>query len=132
MKRIIILSVLSVLSFGLIACQESLEDRCAREAKEYTQRHCPFLVSRDIMLDSMTFDKTTHTITYVYTVKGVLDDDEVLNRNSPRTLLLQEVRNSTNLKLYKEAGYNFCYVYYSAQRRGKQVFSATFTEKDYR
>ena len=116
----------------LTACQESLEDRCAREAKEYTEKHCPTLIAEDMVMDSMTFDKTTHTIAYIYTLSGALDDTAVVNKNLPQERLLQEVKNSTNLKLYKDAGYSFRYTYYSTKEKGTKLFEATFHENDYR
>ncbi|MCH5307819.1 MAG: hypothetical protein J1E37_07010 [Prevotella sp.] len=108
-----------------------MDERCAREAREYTEKHCPILVAKDIMMDSMTFDKNTHTISYVYTIKGLLDDAELINSNMPREQLLKEVKNSPNLKLYKEAGYSFRYVYYSTKKKGTQLFEATFHQSDY-
>ena len=117
---------------GLASCQESLEDRCAREAREYTRKNCPVMVDRNIQMDSMTFDRATHTIGYVYSVKGALDDSLTINSNNPRALLLQQVRNSPNLKLYKEAAYSFRYTYYSSQKKGTKLFEATFHDKDYR
>ena len=129
MKRIVWLIGAALL---LAACQESLEDRCQREAKEYTEKHCPTPVADDIVMDSMTFDKATHTIAYAYTLDGHLDDSAVVKGSNSRELLLQEVKNSTHLRIYKEAGYNFRYVYYSKKRKGTQLFDATFHEKDYR
>lgn len=117
--------------FLLTACQESLEDRCAREAKEYTKKHCPLTVDQSIVMDSMTFDKATHTISYVYSLGGVLDNADMLSKNNPRQLLLGQLKNSTNLKLYKEAGYNFRYVYYSVKQKGTKLYEATFHESDY-
>jgi hypothetical protein len=116
---------------AMVSCQESMEERCAREARSYTKKHCPMLVTKDIILDSMSFDKASHTIGYHYSVKGLLDDAELINRNMPRDLLLKEVKNSPHLKLYKEAGYNFRYVYYSTKKKGTQLFEATFRKSDY-
>lgn len=116
----------------LTACQESLEDRCEREAKEYTKKHCPALIAENIVMDEMTFDKATHTISYIYTVSGVLDDSVVINSNEPRKRLLEQVKNNTNLKLYKDAGYSFRYTYYSAKENGTKLFEATFRVNDYR
>lgn len=113
-------------------CQESLEDRCEREAKEYTEKHCPTPVAKDVVMDSMTFDKMTHTITYAYTLSGQLDDTAVVKGAKSRELLLQEIKNSANLRLYKEAGYSFRYVYHSGKKKGTQLFDATFREADYR
>lgn len=129
MKKLITLLAISTI---FLACQESLEDRCAREAKTYTEKHCPVKVAPDIIFDSMAFDKSSHIITYAYTVSGVLDDAEVINRNMPRERLLMEVKNSPHLQLYKEAGYSFRYIYYSAKNKGTQLFEATFHQSDYR
>ena len=115
----------------MASCQESLEERCEREAQEYTKKNCPVEVANDIILDSMTFDRNTHTISYCYSIKGMLDNEELFKRNDPREKLLIQVRNSTNLKLYKEAGYSFNYVYHSTQNKGTQLYQATFHEKDY-
>jgi hypothetical protein len=60
-----------------------------------------------------------------------LDDSTVINQNQPRERLLQEVKNSTNLKLYKEAGYSFRYTYLSAKENGTKLFEATFQKADY-
>ena len=116
--------------FFLCACQESLEDRCARECKEYTQKKCPVLVTENVTLDSMTFAKP-HLLTYYYTVGGVLDDAEALKQHDARGLLLRELKNSASLKLYKDAGYDIRYVYHSASQRGTRLLEATFHKKDY-
>ena len=128
MKKLITLLAISTI---FLACQESLEERCAREAKEYTAKHCPVRVAQDIIFDSMSFDKTSHGISYAYTVQGVLDDAGIIHRNMPRERLLIEVKNSPHLNLYKEAGYSFRYVYYSAKKKGTQLFEATFHQSDY-
>ena len=77
-----------------VGCQESLEERCEREAREYTEKHCPTPVAKDVVMDSMTFDKATHTITYAYTLTGQLDDSAVVEGAHSRDLLLQEIKNS--------------------------------------
>jgi ADP-ribose pyrophosphatase YjhB (NUDIX family) len=116
----------------LTACQESLEDRCAREAKEFTEKNCPRAVDKEIILDSMAFEKATHTISYLYTLTGTLDNPLKIDSTHFRELLLMEVKNSTNLKLYKDAGYSFRYAYYSKKENGTKLFEATFRESDYR
>lgn len=114
-----------------MGCQESLEDRCEREAKEYTKKHCPTSVGKNIMMDSMTFDKTSHTISYAYTLGGELDDSAVVNGSNSKALLLEQVKNSANLRLYKEAGYSFRYIYYSGKIKGKTLMDVKFSKKDY-
>ena len=129
MKKTVVL-FMSIMLF--VACQESLEDRCAREAKEFTEKNCPRAVDKEIVLDSMTFEKSTHTISYLYTLTGVLDDPQRIDSAKFHELLLMEVKNSTNLKLYKDAGYAFRYAYYSEKNNGTKLFEATFRESDYR
>ena len=127
MKKILLFATLLLLT----ACQESLEDRCARECKEYTQKKCPVLVTRGVTLDSMTFDKSQLLMTYYYTVSGILDDAEALRENNASSLLLKELKNTAALKLYKDAGYNFRYVYHSSKEKGTRVLDTTFRKKDY-
>ena len=115
----------------LTACQESLEERCEREAREYTEKKCPALIVENVTIDSMTFNKSSHTMTYYYTLDGVLDNAEALKKHDLRDILLKELKNSTQAQLYKEAGYNFRYVYFSTQKKGTKLFEATFHEKDY-
>ena len=127
MKKILLFATLLLLT----ACQETLEDRCARECKEYTQKKCPVLVTRGVTLDSMTFDKSQLLMTYYYTVSGILDDAGALRENNASSLLLKELKNTAALKLYKDAGYNFRYVYHSSKEKGTRVLETTFRKKDY-
>lgn len=128
MKKTIIMILTGML---FVACQESLEDRCQREAKEFTQRACPRHIDTEIVLDSMTFDKESHTIGYCYTLQGSLDDPMRVDKAKFSEALLLEVKNSTNIKLYKDAGYSFRYTYYSEKNSGTKLFEATFRDKDY-
>ena len=127
MKKILLFATLLLLT----ACQETLEDRCARECKEYTQKKCPVLVTNGVTLDSMTFDKSQLLMTYYYTVSGILDDAEALRENNASSLLLKELKNTAALKLYKDAGYSFRYVYHSSTEKGTRVLDTTFRKKDY-
>ena len=129
MKKIMI-PLLAIIAFS--ACQETLEERCQREARDYTAKNCPLPVAENVVMDSMTFDATTHTIGYIYTLSGVIDDTAMINSNNPRESLLKSLKNTPNLKLYKDAGYSFRYTYYSAKQHGQKLFDATFREKDYK
>ena len=53
MKKLIYTAVLVSL---LASCTESLEDKAAREAKEYTEKYCPTPYVNDSRTDSATFD----------------------------------------------------------------------------
>ena len=116
----------------LSACQESLEQRCAREAKEYSKKNCPAPIAKGVTIDSMSFDVATHTLIYSYTLEGVIDDTATIRKNNPREQMLQQLKNATAMKPYRDAGYNFRYIYYSTKDKGQKLFEATFQEKDYR
>lgn len=113
-------------------CQESLEERCQREAREYTKKHCPLRIDDYTVMDSMTFDKASHTIGYIYTLHGAADDSAAISKVQMHDLLLKEVRNSAHLKMYKEKGYSFRYTYYSAKTKGKRLLDTVLKAEDYR
>jgi hypothetical protein len=115
-----------------IACQESLEGRCQRESKSYTKKHCPLRIDEFTVMDSMTFHAPSHTVCYAYTLYGNADDADAVSKSDAHQLLRNQVRNSAHLKLYKEAGYSFRYIYFSAKDKGRKLLDTTISEKDYR
>lgn len=129
MKRVYISLVLA--SLVLVGCQESMEDRCAREVKEYNDKRCPARIDEHTDIDSVVFYRSTHTTHYYYTIKGNADNPEAIASINPRASLLEVLRNSTSTLAYKDAGYNFAYTYYS-KSTGKILFTTTFTKEDYK
>ena len=116
----------------LTACQESLEDRCARECKEYTQKKCPVLVTNGVTLDSMTFDNTSKTVRYMYSLSGMMDTtitEEISKKVEQQ--MLEDVRNSPHLKVYKEAGYRFRYTFFSTKQPRQLILDYVFTPEQY-
>ena len=128
MKKVLVFACLALL---FAACQESLEDRCAREAKEYTAKNCPAKMGDNIILDSLTFEKGSHTLHYYYRLTGNADKEGVLDSLEAMKTLKDGLRNTTAMKTYKDNGYNFTYTYHSEKDPKKVLFEATFTEKDY-
>ena len=123
--------VLSVIMLLLTACQESLEDRCARETKEYTRKNCPAKMDNNIILDSLTFEKETHTLHYHYKLTGFADQDSIVKNIDAVNILKKELRNTTTLKLYKDNHYRFAYTYRSEKDPKKVLLDFVFTDKDY-
>ena len=117
----------------LAACHESLEDRAAREAAEYTKKNCPTPVVQQTRTDSLTFDKATRTIGYWYTLCGSADNAEQINTQQEklRGILLDGLKGSTQLKIYKDAGFNVRYVYHSEKDPKTVLLDYTFSRKDY-
>ena len=129
MKKTVIVCLAALL---LVGCQESMDERCAREAREYTEKNCPAPVAEGVTVDSLVYDQRTRTLRYNYSVDGRIDNGELFRKDEMRDVLLKELKNSTSLKAYKEAGYNFRYVYRSTRDKGTKLFEATFSEKDYK
>ena len=128
MKKVFVFACLALL---FAACQESLEDRCAREAKAYTAKNCPAKMEENIILDSLTFEKATHTLHYYYRLTGIADKEGAFDSTGARKALQDGLKNTTAMKTYKDNGYNFTYTYFSSKDPKKVLFEATFTKKDY-
>ena len=92
---------------GLSSCQESLEDKAARQAKEYTERYCPTPVVNYSRTDSIVFDKKRNVYIYYLSFCDLLDDPKIIeeNRDKITDMLTQSVRESTGLKNFIEAGF---------------------------
>ena len=88
---------------SLMCCQESLEDRAAKECKEYTQKHCPTPVVSDTRMDSMVYEPDTRTIHYCYSFLNEAD-------NKMNTIILSTTRAITKLMLRLTNNYcnKFC------------------------
>jgi len=115
----------------LAACQESLEERCAREAKYYTARSCPAKIEENVIIDSLTFERASHTLHYYYRLTGTADREGALDTAKARKILQDELRNTTSMRVYKDEGYSFVYTYRSEKDPKKTLFEHRFTKKDY-
>ena len=125
-----ILSAIAILL--LTACQESLEEKCEREAREYTRRNCPAKVEENVVVDSMTFDRNTHTIHYHYRLTGLADKEGALDANQARQLLLKALKNTTALQACKDADYNFAYTYRSEKEPQRTWLDIVLRPEDYK
>ena len=128
MKKFWIISAFALL---FASCQESLEDRCAREAQEYTRKNCPIPMDSNTTLDSLTFERSTHTLHYHYKLTGVADQDSIVKKIDAVNVLKKELKNTTTLKLYKDNHYRFAYTFRSEKDPEKILIDVVFTDKDY-
>ena len=128
MKKLF-LFVLATLLCG--ACQESLEDRCEREAKEFTRKNCPVMIVEEIMMDSMTFVRASHTLHYYYKLTGNSDRADAYDKDEVAKRLKEALKNTTTLQMYKDEGYNFAYTYRSEKNPKTIWFDVVLTKKDY-
>ena len=128
MKKYWLLGVIAIL---FTACQESLEDKCERDAKDYTRKQCPTAIDKNTIIDSLTFERATHTIHYYYRLTGVADEEKLLNEIDAVNTLKKSLKNATVVKTYKDAKYRFAYTYRSDKDPNKILLDVVFTDKDY-
>ena len=130
MKKILLVALLAVLAVG---CQESLEDRAAREAREFTEKNCPTPVDNYSRTDSVAFDRLTKTYTYYCSFVDALDNDTLVQaaQEEIRLSLRQTLANDVAFKKIKDAGFNFAYLVRSGSRPSVILFSDTIRTSDY-
>ena len=129
MKKLFVFALAAITFY---ACQESLDQKAAQEAKLYTQKNCPAQIGENLTMDSLTFEAGSHTLHYYYTLSGKADSVGLLNKDDARQALLTELKNTTTMMAYKNAGFSFAYTYHSKKNPKTILFDTTFTEKDYK
>ena len=129
MKRICLFIIITL---SMIACrQESLVDRAAREAKEYTERMCPTPVYNETRTDSVTFDKISRTYTYHCSFLNYLDDSAAIAsiKDKLHQQLLEALIENTGIKAYKDADFSFEYICRSAKNPKQILYKDNFKAK---
>ncbi len=117
----------------LIGCQESMEQRTLRETQEYTEKHCPEKLDDFTILDSLTFDVETHTLTEHLTLTNGADSPEKISqqREELQQIMINGIRNDTNHKKLKDAGYSFRFIA-RGEHNKSILYEQTITKEDYR
>ena len=107
--RKILYTLITVVVFCVSSCQESLEDRAEREAREYTKQFCPTPITNYTRTDSVVFYKLTKNKKAIH--EGIY---KMLNENP-------------ELKGYKEAGFKFVYIVHSAKEPTRILYQDSFS-----
>ena len=121
-------------AFLLFSCQESLEDRAAREAQEFNRKFCPQRIDDNSRLDSFTFDKASHTFTRHFTITSAdsLSAERAKEKQFElRKALVEEVKSDMNMRVFKENGYSFRFVAHSGLDTSIVLYDSTITKEDY-
>lgn len=131
MKKLLAYFLLGLMA---VSCQESLEDRAARELKEYTEKNCPTPVVNDQQMDSASFERESRTLRFYYKLYDKSDSKVLFAQHGKdiRKQILNELKNSTSTKSYKDAGFNYRYTYRSASNPNTILLDVKFTPKDYK
>ena len=128
-----ILFVFSVLM--LVSCQESMEERAAREAREVTESKCPMPIGDNMYLDSIVFDIPTLTQTQYFRFTGNSDNDStvenIVSNNDLKGTLVKELKNTPSYKALMNKGISFRYIYGSTAEPEKTYIDITVKKEDY-
>lgn len=132
MRKIVLFFVALV---AMAACQESIEKRLEREAREITAKGPqPLSIRGDdgkvytMICDSIVFDINTLTQSQYFTLTGELDDEGIV---PTKEQLVEQLKNEPSYRIHRQKGYSFHYVYRSAKTPGKIHMEITITKKDY-
>ena len=131
MKKIL-LTAIAILMMS--SCQESLEERAAREAREITESKCPMPVGDVLFLDSIVFDIPSLTQTQYFRFIDIADNDstvEQMKHNDLKKILTDELKNTPNYKSLMQRGVSFRYIYRSTQEPSKIYLDITLNKEDY-
>ena len=132
MKKLFILTLAGIL---LVSCQESLEERAAREAREMTENKCPMPIGDNMMLDSIVFDIPTLTQTQYFRFTGNSDNDStvenIVSNNDLKGTLVKELKNTPSYKALMNKGISFRYIYGSTAEPEKTYIDITVKKEDY-
>ena len=118
----------SIFASLLVSRTESLEDKAAREAKEYTRKYCPTPYVNDARTDSAAFDKTKKMYTYYISLRNKADNKKAIDANKDKLHKIQKeaLDNNPGLKKYKEEHFTFRFVYHSAKNPKEVLLDDTF------
>ena len=131
LKRNILLPALCTC---LCACHHAtLEDRAEKYTKDYTERFCPTPVQDMQRTDSLTFDRTTRTFNYYFTLVDKADNAGIIKAKQKEITdaLLKQLKENTSAKVYKDEGFNFHYIFRSTSK-GNILLENTFTRRQYK
>ena len=128
--RKILLSLACLAFFA--ACQESIEKRAERDARQLTEKKCPMPISSDgnVILERAEFDIPTRTWKEELLLN--LAEDTELADGEIRELLINELRNSPSYKPYMDNGFNFHYIYRRMSNPKDTLIDMTLTKEDYK
>ena len=130
--------VLTIIAIGMFVCsackRETKDEKFQRDFQQFTQKECPKFVDPCTRLDSACYDIKSRTISYHYTVQDMLDDESIYTEELIEMFhdnIQKELKNSIQMKAYKDEGITFRYNYRSITT-DKMLLELTFTEGDYK
>ena len=124
--------------FGTLLCtsackRETKDEKFKSDFEQFTLKECPKFVDPCTRLDSACYDIASRTISYHYTVQDQLDDESIYTEELTDAFhedILKGLKNSIQMKPYKDEGISFRYDYRSITT-GKMLLELSYTPEDY-
>lgn len=102
-------------------CTEKGTSARFRENAERQNKTYPIRLNETVTIDSTRYDEKNNTVSYYYTVTGVLDDPEYMNSHYAafRQALKDAVDNSVEMEEYRKAECSIKYIYISKKSQSR-------------
>ena len=103
------------------SCQETLEEKAERQARDYTRKCCQITIGKDARTDGIGFDTQSKVYYYYISFFNSLDDEYIVNENKDRfaQMLTQSIKDSPGQRSFLEAGFRFKYICHSGSNPKK-------------
>ncbi len=128
--RYVSLLLIVMLPFIFTSCFESFDKRLQREAREFTDNHCPQVPESGTLLDSTTYNIDTRIYTLWYSLSAA--NEQIYSEHIPllHQTLLERLVDDVNFKALKDHDVIFRYVY-SSQQSHKIVYQTIIVPDEY-
>ena len=95
-RRFSICIALVLIALLFSSCQETLDEKAERQARDYTRKYCPTPIDNDTRTDSIVFDTQKKVYYYYISFFNSLDDEYIVNENKDRfaQMLTQSIKDS--------------------------------------
>lgn len=110
-------------------CQQNFDDRLAKEAREYTQKHCPRQLDAYTTLDSTAYNTKTRTYRNYLTLNAQTPAALLDNLQLVKQTLIRDLQNDANWNAARKKEINFEYIY--RMEAGGQAFTIRLVPQDY-
>lgn len=97
---------------------QSTADRFKETAAKLNKTY-PIRLNETVTIDSTRYDEKENTVSYYYTVSGILDDPQYMKTHYAafRQALKEAIDNAVEMEAYRKAGSKIKYIYLSGKSR---------------
>lgn len=119
--------------FLTTSCQESLQERAQREAREYTERNCPTPPVNNTITDSIVYNPKTNVYTTYLRMVGPFDNEEMLKQGYKDLYdgMKKSIMSDPGQQAYVKGGFDFAFVCVSDKSR-KVILELRYKNKELR